>query len=178
VRKYWRSDGELGLRFYVILLIGCWTLVVILSICWRISQESQVKIYLAHEIARSHLEKDLIIREWNMAHGFVYAPVTPEHQPNPLLKMPEKDIVTPSGKVFTAINSSTMIQQIYKMSGKKLSYQGHLTSLTPLRPENAPDHWEEQALKKLANGATEISDVVNKNGNFYFRLIRPITATD
>ena len=43
------------------LLIGCWTLVVILSIIWRINQETYSKFHQAREIARSHLEKDLIV---------------------------------------------------------------------------------------------------------------------
>jgi diguanylate cyclase (GGDEF)-like protein/PAS domain S-box-containing protein len=179
MRKYWQSnDSEFGLRFYAILLMCCWTLVVTFSIYWRINQESQIKVYLAREVARSHLEKDLIIREWNMNHGFVYAPVNPENLPNPLLKMPEREIVSPSGRTFTAINSSTMIQQIYKLAGGKIAYQGHLTSLRPLRPENSPDSWEKQALMQLENGAKEVSDIVNKNEKLYFRLIRPLIARD
>jgi diguanylate cyclase (GGDEF)-like protein/PAS domain S-box-containing protein len=179
MRKHRRiSEKELGIRFYSILLMASWTLVVILSIWWGINQEIRNKTYLAREIARSHLEKDLIIREWNLRHGFVYAPVTSEHQPNPLLKMRERDIVTPSGKTFTAINSATMIKQIYKLAGEKIAYQGHLTSLKPLRSENAPDSWEEQALKKLVSGATEVSDIVSKNDQYYFRLIQPLIAND
>ena len=179
MRKYrGNNDSEFGPRFYAILLMGCWSLVVILSIYWRINQESHTKAYLAREIARSHLEKDLIIREWNMSHGFVYAPVNPENPPNPLMKMPEREIVTPSGRTFTAINSSTMIQQLYKLAGEKIVYQGHLTSLRPLRPENTPDSWENQALQQLAHGAKEVSDIVNKNEQLYFRLIQPLIATD
>ena len=179
MKKYCRTgDSELGLGFYATLLIGCWTLVVILSIIWRVNQESYDKLYQAREIARSHLEKDLLIREWNINHGFVYGPVTPEHQPNPLLKIPEREIVTPSGKTFTAINSSAMIRQIYELAEKKIAYRGHLTSLKPLRPENAPDLWEQQALKKLESGAQEVSDVVNKNNQLYFRLMQPLTATE
>jgi diguanylate cyclase (GGDEF)-like protein/PAS domain S-box-containing protein len=177
--KFWRfEEKELGLRFYATFLIGCWTLVVLISIIWRINQETRASSYLAREIARSHLEKDLILREWNIEHGFVYAPVTPEHQPNPHLKMPEREIVTPSGKTFTAINSSSMIRQIYELAEKKISYRGHLTSLKPLRPENAPDPWERQALRQLENGATEVSEIVNQNGRPYFRLIQPLTATE
>ncbi len=177
--KFWRvGDKELGLRFYAILLIGGWTLVVLLSIVWRINQETHSASHLAREIARSHLEKDLILRDWNINHGFVYAPVTPDHQPNPHLKMPEREIVTPSGKSLTAINSSSMIRQIYELAGKKLSYRGHLTSLKPLRPENAPDPWEQQALRQLTEGENEVSEVVNKNGEFYFRLLQPLKATE
>ena len=179
MEKIWLGrEKEFGLRFYAILLIGSWTIVVLLSCMWRIDQETHSKSHLAREIARSHLEKDLIIRDWNIKHGFVYAPVTPDHQPNPHLKMPERDIETPSGKTLTAINSSLMIRQIYELAEKKLSYHGHFTSLKPLRPQNAPDSWEQQALRQLTEGEKEVSEVVNKNGELFFRLMQPLKATE
>ena len=153
-------------------------MVVILSIIWRINQESYAKLHQAKEIARSHLEKDLIVREWNITHGFVYGTVTADHQPNHLLKIPEREISTSSGKILTAINSSAMIRQIYELAKDKIAYRGHLTSLKPLRQENAPDPWEQQALKKLENGAQEIGDLVNDNNQLYFRLMRPLIATE
>jgi diguanylate cyclase (GGDEF)-like protein/PAS domain S-box-containing protein len=177
-KKHRTGDSELEIGFYVTLLISFWTLMVIFSIIWRINQESYARLHQAKEIARSHLEKDLLIRDWNINHGFVYAPVTAEHQPNPILKIPEREIVTSSGKTLTAINSSSMIRQIYEMSGNKLAYRGHLTSLKPLRPENAPDPWEEQALKKLGSGTQEVNDVVNQNNELFFRLMQPLTATE
>ena len=179
MRKFWRArENELGLRFYAILLMGGWTFVVLFSIIWRINQETDSVSHLAREIARSHLEKDLILRDWNIKHGFVYAPVTSEHQPNPHLNMEDREIVTPSGKTLTAINSSSIIRQIYELAEKKLSYRGHLTSLKPLRPENAPDPWEQQALRRLTEGEKEVSGVVNKDDGLYFRLMQPLTATE
>jgi hypothetical protein len=178
MKKNWLTGtNEFKLEFYAILLVSCWTLIVIFSIIWRMNQETTSIIFLAREIAQSHLEKDLILREWNISHGFVYAPVTPDHQPNPYLKIPEREVITPSGKTLTAINSSAVIRQIYELAGKKIAYHGHLTSLKPLRPENAPDEWEQQALRKINKGAPEVSSVVNKDNQLYFRLIKPIVAT-
>jgi hypothetical protein len=113
MKRIWHiAEIELGLRFYAILLIAGWTLVVLFSIVWQIDQETHSKVHLAREIARSHLEKDLILRDWNIQHGFVYAPVRPDYQPNPYLYLPEREVVTPSGKTLTAINSSAIIRQI------------------------------------------------------------------
>ena len=169
-------DKDTGLRFYIILLVCGWTLVVFFSTWFRIDQESRTRHTLSREIARSHLEKDLLLRDWNIKHGFVYAEVTPEHQPNPHLNLPERDITTPSGKTLTAINSSAMIRQLYELAAKKLSYSGRLTSLTPIRPENAPDPWERQALLQLAQGAGEINEIVDNNGEPQFRLLHPLKA--
>ncbi|VAW60611.1 hypothetical protein MNBD_GAMMA08-1259, partial [hydrothermal vent metagenome] len=41
-------------------------------------------------------------------------------------------------------------------------------------PINAPDEWEKKALYKFADGTQEISEVVNINGEPYFRLMRPM----
>lgn len=169
-------DHNSGLRSYTCILITAWTLMVLLSIAWRIDQENAARMQQARETARSHLEKDLILRDWNIKHGFVYAPVTPENPPNPYLQLPEREIVTPTGKVFTAINSSLMIRQIYELAGKKSAYRGHLTSLQPLRPENAPDPWEKQALEQLLAGSPEVSGVAEKDGQLYFRLMQPLQA--
>ncbi len=171
------QDHIRGLRLYTLLLIGAWTLVVLLSIGWRINQEYAANLHQARETARSHLEKDLILRDWNIKHGFVYAPVTPENPPNPYLQLPEREIVTPTGKVFTAINSSLMIRQIYELAGKKSAYRGHLTSLQPLRPENTPDPWERQGLEQLLAGSPEVSGVAEKDGQLYFRLMQPLQAS-
>ncbi|MGQ9920081.1 MAG: c-type heme family protein [Desulfobacca sp.] len=169
-------DRNRGVRVYTFVLLAVWTLMVLVSIAWRIEQEYTASMQQAREAARLHVEKDLILREWNTGHGFVYAPVTPKNLPNPHLKLPEREIVTPSGKVFTAINSSLMIRQIYELAGKKSAYRGHLTSLQPLRPENAPDPWERQALEQFLAGSPEVSGVATINGQSYYRFMQPLPA--
>lgn len=179
MNRWWRSgDQSFSLRWFTLILLGAWTLVVLLSILWRLHQERAENLALIHEVARSHLAKDLILRDWNIAHGFVYVPVTPENQPNPYLHLPEREIVTPSGRVFTAVNSSLMIRQIYELTQKKLSYQGHLTSLQPLRLENAPDRWEKQALEKLLAGSGEVGSLTEKDGQACYRLMQPLQANE
>ncbi len=172
-----QNKGHLvGLRRYTILLIAAWTLVVIISGAWRLYEERAERLTIIRNVARSHVEKDLLLREWNIHHGFIYAPVTPENQPNPYLKLPERDIVTPSGRVFTAINSSLMIRQIYELANKKSEFKGHLTSLQPLRPQNAPDPWEQQALEQLSQGASEVSGITEIAQQPYFRFMHPLVA--
>jgi diguanylate cyclase (GGDEF)-like protein/PAS domain S-box-containing protein len=170
------ADNTHGLKRYTALLAVAWTLVLLLSFCWWLQQEKQERISLAHHLAQSHLEKDLILRHWNIKHGFVYVPVTPETQPNPYLQLPEREIVTPSGRVLTAVNSSWLIRQIYELTQAKDVYRGHLTSLQPLRPDNAPDPWEREALTKMAAGVKEVAGVAELDGRPSFRLMRPLLA--
>ena len=45
-----------------------------------------------------------------------------------------------------------MTRQIYELAQKSGLPQGHLTSLKPLRPQNAPDPWEKKALEAFEHG--------------------------
>ncbi|MCJ7819435.1 MAG: DUF3365 domain-containing protein, partial [Syntrophales bacterium] len=49
----------------------------------------------------------------------------------------------------------------------------HLTSLKPLRPQNAPDPWERKALEAFEHGKEEVSEVVSVDGQPSMRLMRP-----
>ncbi|RPH87312.1 MAG: diguanylate cyclase, partial [Desulfobacteraceae bacterium] len=172
-----RPDREkLNLKFYSLILAGCWTLIIVLSLWWNIAQQKRSVLESAYSTIRSHMQKDLILREWNMSHGFVYAPVTEGHPPNHYLQLPERDITTPRGKNLTAINSSTMIRQIYELSRQKLQIKGHLTGLRPLNPGNTPDPWEIRALNGLAQDKQEFSEKMDWQGQPTIRLMTSLVA--
>ncbi len=100
--------------------------------------------------------------------------MTPDTPPTPYLaKLPERDIVTPSGRRLTLLNPAYMTRQIYELAQKSGLPRGHLTSLKPLRPQNAPDPWEKKALEAFEHGQTEVSAVVSMDGQSYMRLMRP-----
>jgi diguanylate cyclase (GGDEF)-like protein/PAS domain S-box-containing protein len=117
-----------------------------------------------------------MLREWNVSHGFIYAPVSETNRPDPNLKLPDREVRTPSGKVLIPITSSSMIRQVYELSANKIQIQGHLTGLIPLRAENAPDVWEIKSLQTLQQGKKEFSEVGSLNGRSYFRMMWALTA--
>lgn len=162
------------LKSYFLFLLLCWTILIYCSLFWMLRQERQEHLELALTAARSHLEKDLILREWNIRHGFVYAPVSDFNQPNPYLQIPEREVTTPSGRTLTIINSAAMIRQLYMVAGNNKQYLGHLTSLKPIRPENAPDEWEIAALGKLQAGQDEVFGLTELEGKPVARLMRPL----
>ncbi len=51
---------------------------------------------------------------------------------------------------------------------------GHITSLKPLRPQNAADEWEKSALELFENGKTEIMEFTHVKGQPYLRLMKPL----
>ncbi len=44
----------------------------------------------------------------------------------------------------------------------------------PIRPQNAPDPWEEEALLAFEKGKVEVSEIQEIDGRLYMRLMRPL----
>jgi two-component system cell cycle sensor histidine kinase/response regulator CckA len=169
-----KKAHSIPLKHYGWILIGVWTLVAAASLGWNLWQHHYEDITIARHIALTNYERDVLYRRWAAAHGGVYVPVTPQTPPTPYLAhQPERDIITPSGRHLTLLNPAYMTRQVYAMAEKEGLPQGHLTSLKPLRPQNAPDSWEEKALKAFDRGVDEVSGVVSINGKSYMRLMRP-----
>jgi hypothetical protein len=125
-----------------------WTLLIITLAVVSYRQINFSTVENARSAAYESYIKDLAYRRWVTTHGGVYAPITPETPPNPYLAhIPERDISTPSGKRLTLINPAYMTRQVHEMEGKEYGPRGHITSLQPIRPENAPDDWERNALQ-------------------------------
>ena len=165
----------LRLELYVWALAVVWTIVVAASLVWNVSEEKNEVLKGAHLLARVAYEKDIIYRLWNAWHSGVYVPVTKETQPNPYLSdVPERDITTPSGKQLTLMNPAYMTRQVHELEKQKFAVRAHITSLNPIRPENAPDPWETEALQTFGRGETEISSVEKIEGKEYMRLMRPL----
>lgn len=67
-----------------------------------------------------------------------------------------------------------MTRQVHELAGKTYGHKGHITSLNPIRPQNAPDPWEKQALEQFERGKTEISSMEILDETKYLRLMRPL----
>lgn len=157
----------------IIILVG-WSLLIAASLTWNMYDFQKMIVNLARIEAKANFDKDILLRQWGAKQGGVYVPISDYTPPNPYLaQIPNRDITTTTGMKLTLVNPAYMIRQVYELAAQQPGVQGHLTSLDPLRPENAPDAWEQQGLTAIAEGAKEISSLVSVNGNSYLRLIRP-----
>ena len=163
------------IKRYAVIVNAVWTLMVVASFLWFSYQQNKNNYEIAKAVARIAFQKDSIYRKWAATHGGVYVPVTPETPPNPYLaNIPERDISTPSGKLLTLVNPAYMTRQVFELATKEENFvRGHITSLNPLRHENAPDEWEQKALKSFESGNREASEVQVVNGQVFLRLMRP-----
>jgi PAS domain S-box-containing protein len=162
---------------YIWGLAAAWTALVILLLGWNLRQLTRETLECARACACTHFEKDVLHRHWNASHGGVYVPVTEGTPPNPFLAhLPEREVRTPSGRLLTLVNPTSMTRQVHGLAKQTLGVKGHITSLKPLRPENAADAWETAALRAFEQGKAEVSGVVREDGQDYLRLMRPLVT--
>jgi len=164
---------QLGKVFLV--LIVFWSLVIAGFVAWSYWRSYTATVGVARAFADESFSKDLIFRRWSSGHGGVYVQMTPETPPSPYLSdIPERDISTPSGKKLTLMNPAYMMRQIYELGKNDAGPKGHITSLNPIRPENAADEWEKRALRAFERGEKEVSAIEQVGDQTYYRFMRPL----
>ena len=146
-----------------------------MSVGWNLNSQAIAVENTARAAARTAYEKDVVYRMWSSMHGGVYVPVSSYAQPNIYLKgMVDRDIETTDGKRLTLVNPAYMNRQVHEIELSRTGSRGHLTSLRPIRPENAPDEWEREALKVMVTGHEEYSGIQKMDGREYMRYMRPL----
>ena len=174
---------------YVVVVAGMWTLVVAVSLISNLRQQRQETLEVAREAARTAYEKDVAYRRWNAQHGGVYVPITEETPSNPYLQAVANgpiDVLAfasngtedDDGLALTLVNPAYMTRQVHEISAEAYGVHGHITSLDPIRPANAPDPWEREALQAFEEDVTEVSEVREVAGGRVMRLMRPLITED
>ncbi len=154
-----------------------WTVAVAVSTVWVILVTKRTTLEIATKEARAHFNKGQAFRYWATVHGGVYVTSSKHTPPNPYLShVTDRDIITPSGKKLTLMNPSYILRQLNEEFTDLYGVVGHITSLKPLRPENAPDAWERSALEAFEKGSKEIVEFSKIKGTPYLRLMRPLVT--
>lgn len=133
---------------------------------------------MAAEAARNMFRMVVLTREWNARHGGVYVPVDRGTQPNTYLQHPRRDVTTTEGMQLTLVNPAFMTRQISELARDGAGVQVHITSLRPIRPENAADAWETKALATFESGASEAGELTDGAGGRQFRYMAPLYTQD
>ena len=114
----------------------------------------------------------VLTRKWNAGYGGVYVEKRKGVESNPYLKNP--DIETPDGRVYTMKNPALMTREISEYADKEGRFTFHITSLNLLNPNNAPDEFEQKALRSFESGEKEASNIVTRNNKTYYRYMGPL----
>jgi PAS domain S-box-containing protein len=177
-----RGQPELGswsqrFFFWPVILVAGWTVAIGVLLSWDFSQIGEQALHLAVVRARTSHDRDLAFRRWAARHGGVYVPQSELTPPNPFLAhVPERDLTTPSGRSLTLMNSAYISRQITEWFEKPGGTKRHVTSLRPLRPENAPDPWEADALRSFEQGMTEVVSQSAVEGRDHLRFMKPMVV--
>ena len=158
-------------RKYILVMVG-WSVLIGVSLAWNLKQEADETISMAVTTARSSISKDILFRKWVALHGGVYVPPTEKTPPNPYLKVPNRDVVTTTGKTLTLMNPAYALRELQILNDDPAT-KTHITSLRLLNPHNTADEWESAALKSFEQGSKEAMEVTQFDGQHHLRLMRP-----
>lgn len=172
------SNLELRRRLWgSLLLAAVWTVAVWALFGWNVHSSAKHAEEMALQDARATFSKDHAIRAWASGFGGVYVPVGPNAQPSPHLEhIPDRDVVTQTGKQLTLMNPATMVLQIMESHSKLYGIRGRLVSIAPLEPKNAADPWEEEAIERLELGEEEVIEIASIDDQPHLRLLKPMVA--
>ncbi len=170
-----RRDPVFRITIYMWISVIIWTCVIWASLVWNIVREKRETFAVAKNEAGTVFERDLIYYRWAWEHNGVYVPVTRGTPPNPYLSnIKDNTAVTPSGIKLILVNPEYMIRQVYEMRASSYGALGHITSLDPIRPQNAADPWETEALEAFEHGHKEVAAIQEMDGRPYLRMMRPL----
>jgi PAS domain S-box-containing protein len=167
---------SIGRQFFV--LAVSWSILTLLAMGFDMWNTWQKSLEAGRLQARAALEKDIGYRQWHAKIGKIYGTIGEYLQPNPYLNTTDRDVVTTTGVKLTLITPDLMIRQVHELAEKNSVLSGHITSLRPIRPENAPDDWEKAALEGFEHGEKEISSHEEVDQQEYMRMMRPLPVDD
>ncbi len=172
-----KAQADRRAQYYLAALLVALVAFTSASLYYNLQKVEIEARQLARFVGHSFLQAVMAMREWNTGHGGVYVPVAPSTWPNALLADPARDVTCGDGIQLTKINHAQMVRLIAQSLRSESGVSIHMTSLTPLRPANAPDAWEKQALSALVSGRTEAQEVLDTSeAGKLFRYMEPLRA--
>lgn len=151
-----------------------WTLLILVSMFLQTSHKEEEVKKLAVIEANTAFNKDSTIRMWVANHGGIYVLSGEQTPPNPYLShIPDRDIVTPSGKKLTLVNAAYLMRQLLEATSNQAGSKSKITSLNPLNPINKPDLWEREALIKLEKGKDEVMEFAKGKEEPLLLVVKP-----
>lgn len=160
------------------MLAAAWTLAVVASLGLSLGLVWGATLESVRTVARAGHEIDVQYRQWNSDLGGVYARVEGGVEPNPYLRIQDRDLETVDGTKLTLINPASMTRMVHDIALEREGIIRHITSLEPISPQNAADEWETEALRRLQSGEEEVSGISAIDGTSHMRLIRPLVTKE
>lgn len=153
-----------------------WTIIVVSSFGWMLHNAAEEKQRIATLTARSAFKQIVITRRWNSNHGGVYVQITDNNQPNPYLEDEKRDLRIDESFALTKINPAFMTRQIGEIAMEEDGMRFHITSLNPIRPQNAATPVEKEFLSRFELGSREETRFMEEDGRKVFKYMAPLVT--
>ncbi len=128
--------------------------------------------------ARNIFQFVVLVRQWTARHGGVYVFSSDNTPSNPYLKHPQRDLITTENLALTMLNPAYVTRQLAELADENVHMRLHITSLKPIRPTNAADEWETQALNGFEQGDLEKVSIEPIHDIPYLRYMAPLMVTE
>ena len=165
-------------RIHFIIILLVWSIVILSSLVWNIYTIRNNTLQLVENKSQAFFDEIETTRLWNARHGGVYVPITEETQPNPYLKVPNRDVTTETGQKLTKVNPAFMTRQIANIAKINNDINYHLTSLNPIRPANKADEWEAIALHEFETGSAKKLNKLTTDSIEVYRFMAPLIVKE
>jgi diguanylate cyclase (GGDEF)-like protein len=177
LRLFLRPFEDFGeVRVFLIslsLIIALFISVIFLGVYLR---GNTLLLETVRDEARSYFGLIVQTRLWNAKYGGVYVEKQGDIQSNQFLKDVgvEPDIKCEDNRVFTMRNPALMTKEISQLTSAENGVKFHITSLKPINPQNTPDLFEEESLKKFERGIKEVWKLDRTTTSPLFRYMAPL----
>ena len=168
----------LNIKKYIAAILIIWLAAGAISLFLNLYDDRKEREALAFQTARTLLAQLVHTRTWNARHGGVYVPIRPHVQPNPYLDDHERDLTSENGLRLTKINPAYMTRQIAEIAAEQNGAQFHITSLTPVRPDNRAADWERRWLEDFRNGSVDHGSFIKTSEGTQFRYMAPLLVRE
>lgn len=169
------KDSERSFRAHANISRILWTLLIAGVLVYALNHHKDMVLDLALMQAETAYSKDMVYRDWMMGVGGIYVKSSQGIRPSRFLPWGEAGPLA-DAEGYTLLSASHINRLVHEFERARSGVTSHLTSLTPLNPDNIPDKWETEALRSIAGGRQAFWGARERNGDPYFTLIKPLKA--
>jgi signal transduction histidine kinase len=157
-------------------VVGCsLILLTALSATFYVINERQERLIIrqVENEARAIFHQIMIMRKWIADHGGVFVEKLPWKSTSSHISLP--GIIDQEGRHYVRETPAMVTKELGKYAREEGLYWFHITSLHLINPENAPDHFERQAMLAFEqNGLDELITIETIEEQAYLRYISPL----
>ncbi len=167
--------SKMNLGYKIILYIGTIISIIITVLFILISyrEDKLIREEVDRE-ARALLNQILIVRKWVAKYDGVYVDKSKETGQGYYFYFPgiKQEITDTNGRIYRKKNHAMVTKDLSHYSEN--SHRFHITGLKLLNPDNAPDDFEKEALKRFEKGEKEVSWTEYENYHKVYRYMIPL----